>query len=163
MANGTFEHPGQGPRQQGLAAAGRADQQDVRLVQLDLGLGVFAVDQPLVVVVHGDRQDLLGPFLADHVGVELLLDLARRGDVGEERLGDAAPLPLLVEDRLAELDAVAADVDVAGTFHQGTDIAVALAAERAVGILLGAARGSRSSCCHRHFVFHRPLRPSRRR
>ena len=141
---GDVEDPGQGPGQQGLAAAGRADQEDVRLVELDLGLGVLAVDQPLVVVVHGDRQDLLGPLLADHVGVELLLDLARGRDVGEERLGDAPPPPLLVEDRLAELDAIAADVDVARSFHQRADVAVALAAERAIGILLGAARGSRA-------------------
>ena len=138
------QDPRQGPGQQGLAAAGRADQEDVRLVELDFGLGVLAVDQPLVMVVHGHRQNLLGPLLADHVGVELFLDLARSGDVGEERLGHAAPFPLLVEDLLAELDAVAADVDVARAFHQGADIAIALAAERAVGVLLGAARGSRA-------------------
>ena len=137
---GDVEDPGQRPGQQGLAAAGRADQQDVRLVELDLGLGFLAVHQPLVVVVHGDRQDLLGPLLADHVGVELFLDLARGRDVGEERLGHAPAPPLLVEDRLAELDALAANVDVARTFHQGTDVAVALAAERAIGVLLGAAR-----------------------
>ena len=71
------EDPGQGPGQQRLAAAGRADQQDVRLVELDLLVGLLAVDQPLVVVVHGDREDLLGAVLADDVLVELLLDLAR--------------------------------------------------------------------------------------
>ena len=95
-------------------------------------------------VVHGHRQNLLGPLLADHVGVELLLDFARGRDVGEERLGNAAPLPLLVEDLLAKLDAIAADVNVARAFHQGADIAIALAAERAKGVLLGAARGSRA-------------------
>ncbi len=141
---GNVQDPSQRPRQQRLAAAGRPDQEDVRLVELDFGLGVFAVNQPLVVVVHGHRQDFFGPFLADHVGVELLLDLARRRDVGEERLGNAAPFPLLVEDLLAELDAIAADVDVARTFHQRADVAIALAAEGAIGVFLGAARGSRA-------------------
>ena len=106
-------------------------------------IGVLAVDQPLVVVVHGDREHLLGPVLVDHVGVELFLDLARGGNIGEERLGHAPPPPLLVEDRLAELDALAADVDVARAFDERADVAVALAAERAIGVLLGAARRAR--------------------
>ena len=85
MANGHVEDLGQGAGQQRLAAAGRADQQDVALVDLDVAVGVLAVDQPLVVVVDGDGEDLLGAVLADDVLVELLLDLARGGDVGEQR------------------------------------------------------------------------------
>ena len=76
---GDVEDPGEGPGEQGLAAAGRADQEDVRLVELDLGVVLLGVDQPLVVVVDGDREDLLGPVLVDHVGVELLLDLRGSG------------------------------------------------------------------------------------
>ncbi len=140
---GDVEHAGHGAGQQGLAAAGGADQQDVRLIELDVGIRLLAVDQPLVMVVDCDRQDLLGAFLTDHVGIELLLDLARGWDVGEERLGHASTSTFLVEDRLAQLDAVAADVNVARTFHQRADIPVALAAERAIGILLGAAGASR--------------------
>ena len=68
---------GQGAGQQRLAAAGRTDQQDVRLVELDVGLDVLVQHQPLVVVVHGDGQDLLGLVLADHVLVELVHDLPR--------------------------------------------------------------------------------------
>ena len=45
--------------QQRLAAAGRADQQDVRLRQFDVA-SFDAVVQPLVVVVHRDRQHALG-------------------------------------------------------------------------------------------------------
>ena len=61
------EDPGQGLGQQRLAAAGRADQEDVRLVELDLAVVVLAVDEPLVVVVDGDGEDLLGAVLADDV------------------------------------------------------------------------------------------------
>ena len=48
--------------EQRLAAAGRADQQDVALGELDVVAGAFAPLglQPLVVVVDRDRQDLLG-------------------------------------------------------------------------------------------------------
>ena len=74
------EDLGQRAGQQGLAAAGRADEQDVALVHLDLAVALVAQAQALVVVVDGDRQDLLGPVLADDVLVELFLDrCAARG------------------------------------------------------------------------------------
>ena len=57
-----------------LPRAGRADQQDVRLVDLDVRAD-RAVHQPLVVVVDGHGQDLLGVVLADDVLVELGDDL----------------------------------------------------------------------------------------
>jgi hypothetical protein len=47
----------------------------------------------------------------------------------------------LVDDRLAQLDAFAADVNVAWAFHQGADVAVRLTAKRAEGIAV-AARGA---------------------
>ena len=94
-------------------------------------------------VMHGDGENLLGPVLADHVGVKLLLDLARGRNIGEQGLGNPATAPLLVEDRLAELDAFAADIDISGAFHQGADIAKALAAERTIGVFLGASGRSR--------------------
>ena len=140
---GDVEDSRQGRASKRLAAAGRADQEDVRLVELDLLVGLFAVDQPLVMVMQGDGKDLLGPILADHVGVELVLDLPRGRDVGEQRLGHTATTPLLVEDRLAELDAFAADVDISGAFDQRADVAEALAAEGAIGVFLRAPRGSR--------------------
>ena len=64
-------------RQQRLARAGGADQQDVALGQLDLVLGAAHVLEPLVVVVDRHRQRALGGVLADHVLVEAGLDLAR--------------------------------------------------------------------------------------
>ena len=76
---GHVEDARQRLRQQRLAGAGRADQQDVRLRQLDvvvLGLVV----EPLVVVVDRDRQHLLGVVLADHVVVENLADFLRASE-----------------------------------------------------------------------------------
>ena len=76
MQNGHVEDARQRLRQQRLAGAGRPDQQHVRLLELDLVDLVAGVD-PLVVVVDRDREDLLGPLLADHVLVERVLDLVR--------------------------------------------------------------------------------------
>ena len=56
------------------------------------------------------------------------------GMLVNRRLGDAAAAFLLVDDRLAQLDALAADVDVARPFDEGADVAVALAAEGTVGV-----------------------------
>ncbi len=64
--------------EQRLAAAGGADQQDVRLRQLDVGI-LGGVVEALVVVVHGDREDALGLGLADDVVVQHVADLAGRG------------------------------------------------------------------------------------
>ena len=96
--------------------------------------------QPLVVAVDGDGQHLLGVLLADDVLVELGDDLAAAwGSCVNSCLLVPRRRAFLVEDRLAELDALAADVDVAGSFDQRADVAIALAAERTEGVLLGGA------------------------
>ena len=66
--------------QQGLAGAGGSDEQDVRLLQLDAvapGHLPGGAD-PLVVVVDGNAQDLLGLLLPNHPIAELLIDVLRR-------------------------------------------------------------------------------------
>ena len=83
------EDAGEGLGEQRLAGAGRADEQDVRLLELDVVDRVAGVD-PLVVVVDGDREDLLGPLLADDVLVERELDLAGVRELGDRRLRPAA-------------------------------------------------------------------------
>ena len=83
------EHARQGLGEQRLAGAGRADEQHVRLLELDLVDLVAGVD-PLVVVVDGDREDLLGPLLADDVLVERVLDLVRVRELGGRRSWAAA-------------------------------------------------------------------------
>ena len=62
--------------QQGLAAAGRPDQQHIALGELDLGF-LDALLQALVVIVNRHGEDLFGLVLADHVFIQDLVDLAR--------------------------------------------------------------------------------------
>jgi hypothetical protein len=61
------------------------------------------------VVVHGDRERLLGALLADDVLIEDVLDLPGGRDLGD-RLGDL-PLLILGENLVAECDALIANVD----------------------------------------------------
>ena len=61
------EHARERAREQRLAGAGRADEQDVALLDLDVVALLARVDEALVVVVDRDREDLLRVLLADHV------------------------------------------------------------------------------------------------
>ena len=123
------EHAGQGLGQQRLAAAGGADQQDVGLGQLDVVVVRGAELHPLVVVVDGDREDLLRVVLTDDVVVQELEDLTRLGQLVEAQLGGLGEL--LLDDLVAEVDALVADVDP-GTGDQLLDLLLRLAAEGAL-------------------------------
>ena len=107
------QQPGERLREVGLAAAGGAEEEDVRLRQLDLvaadDAGGLLVLDPAVVVVDGDGEDLLRLVLADHVVVEEGADLDRRRQLLEAQL--AALGELLLDDLVAEVDALVADVD----------------------------------------------------
>src|SRR4051794_26749738 len=85
---------------------------------------------PLVVVVDGDGEDLLGPILADDVLVESVLDLVRVRELRRRLLGTGRLEHLLLDDLLAEVDALVADVD-ALTRDQLANLLLALAAEGA--------------------------------
>ena len=85
-------------------------------------------------VVDGDREDLLGLLLADDVVVEEGADLARVGEVVEAELARLGEL--FLDDLVAEVDALVADVD-AGTGDQLLDLLLRLAAERALQQLAG--------------------------
>ena len=139
------DDPRQGLGQQRLARPGRADQQDVRFGELDIVV-LAAVRQPLVVVVHRDRQHPLGVVLADHVIVEHLADVARAGHP-VARL-DQRRLVLLADDVHAELDAFIAD-EHGRPGDQLSDLVLALAAERAVERVF---RVAAAGFGHRHSV-----------
>src|SRR4051812_9903165 len=116
--------------EQRLARARGPDQEDVGLGELDL-IVLGEVLEPLVVVVHRDRQDLFRLVLADDVGIEDVADLAGRRQVGLGALAALIRSRLFPDDVVAELDALVADED-RGAGDQLPDFVLALAAERAV-------------------------------
>ena len=114
--------------QQGLAGAGGADEQDVALLEfhpVQVGTGV----DPFIVVIDGHGQDLLGPFLADDVFVDLLLDGGRLRD-GQPDVSGFVFFVLLGDDVVAQFDALIADVNP-GAGDELLHLALALAAEGA--------------------------------
>src|SRR5215475_7569973 len=92
--------------------------------------------EPLVVIVHRDREHLLGVALADHVVVEDFADFLRGRDA-VARLHQRG-LVLLADDIHAELDALVANED-GRTGDELAHLVLALAAERAVERVLGVA------------------------
>jgi hypothetical protein len=81
------------------------------------------------VVVDGDGEDLLALLLPDHVVVEELVDLAGLGELLQLQLGGLGEL--LLDDLVAEVDALVADVH-AGAGDELLDLFLALSAERAL-------------------------------
>jgi hypothetical protein len=91
-----------------LAAACRPEQEDVRLLKLDLAVVRPHLDA-LVVVVDRDRQRALRLFLRDDVVVQDGVDVLRPREVVEVELSRSREL--LVDDLVAEIDALVTDVD----------------------------------------------------
>src|SRR5947207_14355531 len=111
-------------------------------------------------VMNGDGEHLFAVLLADDILVELGDNFARRGNAVEERLGRAAAALFLFQDRLAQVDTLAADIDVARPLDERADVAVALATERAEGVLLRGAGATTPStrilsCGHGHSLVFR--------
>ena len=128
---GDREQLGEGLGQQRLAGAGRTDEHDVRLRQLDLvpAARLLLNLDALVVVVDRDGELLLGLLLADHVLVEELLDFLRDG---QRRARAAARLePVVVgDDVVTDLDAFITDEDRRAG-NQLADVVLILVTERA--------------------------------
>ena len=93
------------------------------------GEGVQQVVKPLVVVVNGDREHLLGMVLADHIVIEDLTDFLRRRDAVARFYQRG--LVLLANDVHAQLDAFVAD-EHGRAGNKLANLVLALAAERAV-------------------------------
>ena len=89
--------------------------------------GLTGLD-PLVVVVDGDGERLLRRLLPDHVLLEEVEDLAGLGQLDQAQLGGLGQL--LLDDLVAEVDALVADVDP-WTGDQLLDLLLTLTAERA--------------------------------
>ena len=116
-----------------LAAAGRAEQKDVRLLELDVVFRLLPHLDALVVVVDGDRERPLRLVLRDDVVVEALVDLLRAGQRVEVEMRGSRQL--LVDDLVTEVDALVADVD-ARACDELLDLTLALAAEGAQKLLV---------------------------
>src|SRR5712692_8908348 len=117
-------------REQRLAGSGGADQEDIRLGELDFVV-LREVLQALVVVVYRDRKDLLGEFLPDHVLVQYPADFPGRRQVGFGGLAALVRGAFLADDVVAQLDALVAD-EHRRPGDQLPHLVLALAAERAV-------------------------------
>lgn len=127
---GHVQHARQRLGQQGLARAGRADQHDVALGELDLVALDLAVADPLVVVVDRHRQHALGQRLPDHVLIQEGLDFSRSGQFGTNRRARGC-LGFLADDVVAQVDALIAD-EYRRTCDQLADFVLAFIAKRAM-------------------------------
>src|SRR5262249_37749940 len=124
-----IQYLGECLRQQRLAAAGGADEQNVTLAHLnvvDLHAGIDA----LVMVIDGDRERLLGAILPDHVLVELVENITRRRDLAlrNPRLGGGL---LFLDDLAAQVDTLVTDVDATRPRNETLHLILALAAKGA--------------------------------
>jgi len=122
---GHIENACQRLREQRLAAAGRADQQNVRLRQLDITV-LAGVIEALVVIVNRNGEHFLCVLLADDIVVEHAADFLRRRHA-VARLHERG-LVLLADDVHAQLDALVTDEDC-GARDQLTHFMLAFAAE----------------------------------
>ena len=97
-------------------------------------------------VVNSNRQHLLGAVLADNVRVQVLVDLGRRRQLGKRqaRFGGGWRGRFFVDNFAAQIDALVADVDGAGSSDEPSDLVLAFSAKRAVILTASTA------CCRRH-------------
>jgi hypothetical protein len=85
--------------------------------------------------MNSNSQRPFGACLTDYIFVQVSDDIARARNVVEKFLRRSATLGFLIQDRLAQFNAFAANVYVTRSFDQWTYISVALATERAESIL----------------------------
>src|SRR6185437_14356074 len=122
---------------QRLATAGGTKQQDVGLLQLDVVfVGLHHLDA-LVVVVDRYRERPLGLLLADDVLVQNVVDLPWLGEILDVEAWWCGEL--FIDDLVAEVDALIADVD-ARARDQLLDLALRLPAEAAKKLFVGVGR-----------------------
>src|SRR5262249_50614032 len=116
-----------------LAGAGRADQQDVRLRELDIVV-LGLVVETLIVIMDSDREHLFGVILTDDIVIENFAYFLR-GRNAVARLHQRGPV-LLADDVHAQFDASVAD-KYGRAGDELAPLVLALAGERAVERILG--------------------------
>ena len=123
------QHAGERLGEQRLAAAGRADEQNVRLGQLYLVVEIVAELHTSIVVVDRYGEDLLRVFLTDDVGVQELVDLGWCWEFAEVDV--TCLCEFFFDDLVAKIDALIANVN-ARTSDELLDLFLRLTAERAL-------------------------------
>ena len=117
----------QGLGKEGLAGTGGADQQDVALLQLYIGVAP-KVD-PLIVVIHRHGQRNLGGLLAHNVAIHEGLDLHGRGQcLGDTQVAGGLGRKLILQKGAAYPHTVAAD-KYAGSGDHALHLGFPLSAE----------------------------------
>ena len=124
--------PRQGLRQQGFAAAGRTDQQNVRLREFHITI-LPTVAQAFIVIVYRDRKHPFRMRLADDIVIEDLANFLRRWNP-VTRFRDRR-LVIFLDDVHAQLNAFIAD-EYCRASDQLADFVLALAAKRAIERIL---------------------------
>ncbi len=130
-----IQNAGQCSRQQGLAAAGRPDHQDVALVNFNIVVGRFSREaelDPLVVIVHSHGQHFFDALLPHHIFIELGLDFVRLGHLEAGGIRPRAGGALVArQHRVAHINAIAADAHVIRAGDHGFDRLALAAAKHA--------------------------------
>src|SRR5438874_2139810 len=109
--------------------------------------------EPLVVIVDGNREHLLGVILTNHIVVENLADFLRRRNA-VARL-DQRGFVLLADDIHAQFDALVANEN-GRTSNELAHFVLALAAERAVEGVLGITAADFAHSILRHTLPYSP-------
>ena len=120
----------------------QAEDQDLELQKSNILLLGLHHLHPLVMVVDGHRQRALGRLLSHHVLLEDRVDLLGLREVLEVEAGGAGQL--LIDDLVAEVDALVADVD-ARPGDELLDLSLRLAAETAEELFVGVSGSSQGS------------------
>src|SRR6185436_16827978 len=88
--------------------AGGTDQEDVRLLDFNIGAAAPKLNA-LVVLINRNSQPLLGFILSNHILVKKAFDLARFGQ--RRTSGYRLSLLIIGDDLVADVDTLIADVD----------------------------------------------------
>ena len=118
-----------------LASTGRSNHQYIGLLYVDIGIpGIDIIVDPLVMIVDSHRQQLLRPFLTDHILVEIILDLLRLHQVRDLAMLRCGAKPCLLDVLVTSLDTVYAYTRIYAA--QERDFILAPAAEHTVLLLV---------------------------
>ena len=149
---------------QRLAGTRRADQQDVRLVELHFARLARSMQQPLVVIIYGHRHIAFGIVLPDHVLIQKLLDFIGLEQILEFQRGILLLLAtgcgfvmqhIVVDEHLVSFrNTFAANIATLGRTQQDRTVAAFGPAER-TRIALVAVKVFSVIFSHRSLVFLR--------